>query len=62
MKYLAALLASAALAAAHGWIDNATIGGKEYQFYQPYLDPYTVPAVRRNCLSTGVRSIRGPLS
>ena len=45
MKYLAAVLGCATLAAAHGYIDNATIGGDEYQFYQPYLDPYMNPAV-----------------
>ncbi|RMY69375.1 hypothetical protein D0863_06485 [Hortaea werneckii] len=37
----------AALAAAHGYVDNATIGGEEYTFYQPYLDPYMDPAVRQ---------------
>jgi hypothetical protein len=30
MKTLATLLASASLAAAHGFVQNATIGGKEY--------------------------------
>ncbi|KAJ9138247.1 Family 61 glycosyl hydrolase [Coniochaeta hoffmannii] len=25
---------------AHGYVDNATIGGVNYQFYQPYSDPY----------------------
>lgn len=48
MKYLAAVLSCAALAAAHGYVDNATIGGEEYEFYQPYTDPYTSPTV---CLS-----------
>ncbi|THY68595.1 endoglucanase IV precursor [Aureobasidium pullulans] len=47
MKYLAAVLGCATLAAAHGYIDNATIGGDEYQFYQPYLDPYMNPAEKR---------------
>ena len=45
MKVFAAILASAGLAAAHGYVDTATIGGKEYQFYQPYTDPYMSPAV-----------------
>ncbi|AEO61257.1 glycoside hydrolase family 61 protein [Thermothelomyces thermophilus ATCC 42464] len=40
MKTLAALVVSAALVAAHGYVDHATIGGKDYQFYQPYQDPY----------------------
>jgi len=31
MKTFAALLASAGLVAAHGYVDYATIGGKEYQ-------------------------------
>jgi hypothetical protein len=35
-----ALVVSAALAAAHGYVDHATIGGVNYQFYQPYSDPY----------------------
>lgn len=47
MKYAATCLGFAALAAAHGYVDNATIGGEEYTFYQPYLDPYMDPAVRR---------------
>lgn len=34
MKVIAALLAGAGLAAAHGYIDNGTIGGQNYQFYQ----------------------------
>lgn len=28
-------LGSAALVAAHGYVDNATINGQYYQFYQP---------------------------
>ncbi|CAP71839.1 uncharacterized protein PODANS_6_7780 [Podospora anserina S mat+] len=46
MKVLATLLASVGLVAAHGYVDNATIGGQYYQmltvsqFYQPYMDPY----------------------
>ncbi|KAI6807552.1 hypothetical protein KC332_g13345, partial [Hortaea werneckii] len=47
MKYAAACLSFAALAAAHGYVDNATIGGEEYTFYQPYLDPYMDPAPDR---------------
>lgn len=31
MKLLAGLLSSAALVAAHGYVDNATIGGQYYQ-------------------------------
>lgn len=38
-------LGSAALVAAHGYVDNATINGQYYQFYQPYTDPYTSPIV-----------------
>lgn len=45
MKYFTALLGSAALVAAHGWVDNGTIGGQEYEFYQPYMDPYMNPKV-----------------
>ncbi|GAB1740498.1 endoglucanase IV precursor [Hortaea werneckii] len=47
MKYAATCLGFAALAAAHGYVDNATIGGEEYTFYQPYLDPYMDPAPER---------------
>lgn len=49
MKYLAAVLGCATLAAAHGYIDNATISNEFYEFYQPYLDPYMNPAV---CVSS----------
>lgn len=47
MKYLASLLGSAALVAAHGYVDNATIGGEVFQFYQPFQDPYMNPAPER---------------
>ncbi|KAK4125784.1 lytic polysaccharide monooxygenase [Parathielavia appendiculata] len=40
MKTLTTLLATVGLVAAHGYVDNATIGGQFYQFYQPYMDPY----------------------
>lgn len=43
MKYIATLLGSAALAAAHGFVDTAEIGGETYTFYQPYQDPYSSP-------------------
>lgn len=46
MKSVAAILGFAATVAAHGYVDNATIGGEYYQFYQPYTDPYMSPAVR----------------
>ncbi|EMD66687.1 hypothetical protein GGP41_008095 [Bipolaris sorokiniana] len=51
MKYLVPTLAFAATAAAHGYVSNATIGGKDYTFYQPYQDPYT----------TGVKRISRPI-
>ncbi|KAH6693447.1 cellulose-growth-specific protein [Plectosphaerella plurivora] len=48
MKYiLPTVVASAALAAAHGFVDSAVIGGENYEFYQPYTDPYTTPAPDR---------------
>lgn len=34
MKYIVSTLAAAGLAAAHGYVDNATIGGTSYEFYQ----------------------------
>ncbi|KAF9880657.1 cellulose-growth-specific protein [Colletotrichum karsti] len=41
MKITACLLGfAAALVAGHGYVDNGTIGGTYYQFYQPYSDPY----------------------
>ncbi|KAK4148553.1 polysaccharide monooxygenase Cel61a [Chaetomidium leptoderma] len=40
MKTIATLLATVGLVAAHGYVDSATIGGQNYQFYQPYMDPY----------------------
>ncbi|KAF2756200.1 glycoside hydrolase [Pseudovirgaria hyperparasitica] len=43
MKSLTLILTTATLAAAHGYVDNATIGGTYYQFYQPYQDPYMSP-------------------
>lgn len=45
MQILATLLLGATAVAAHGYVDTATIGGKSYQFYQPYTDPYTNPKV-----------------
>ncbi|KAJ5014048.1 hypothetical protein K4K57_001964 [Colletotrichum sp. SAR 10_99] len=48
MKYtVASLLGSAALVAAHGYVENATIGGEAYTFYQPYQDPYSSPTPER---------------
>jgi hypothetical protein len=41
------LFFSAALVSAHGYVDNATIGGTFYEFYQPYTDPYTSPTPSR---------------
>ncbi|KAH7081183.1 glycoside hydrolase family 61 protein-like protein [Paraphoma chrysanthemicola] len=43
MKYIAAALALATTVAGHGYVTNATIGGKDYTFYQPYQDPYMSP-------------------
>lgn len=47
MKYIAAALAFATAVAGHGYVNNATIGGKEYIFYQPYQDQYMNPAPQR---------------
>ncbi|KAH9206444.1 glycosyl hydrolase family 61-domain-containing protein [Leptodontidium sp. 2 PMI_412] len=38
---LAALAATTV--SAHGYVNNASIGGVEYTGYQPYQDPYTTP-------------------
>ncbi|KAF1945630.1 glycoside hydrolase family 61 protein-like protein [Clathrospora elynae] len=47
MKYITSALAFATAVAAHGYVKNATIGGKEYILYQPYQDPYMSPKVQR---------------
>jgi hypothetical protein len=47
MKYIAAALAFATAVAGHGYVNNATIGGKDYTFYQPYQDPYMTPKPER---------------
>lgn len=47
MRVLASLLSTAALVAAHGYVSNGTIGGEEYEFYQPYTDPYKSPTPER---------------
>ena len=47
MRYIASALAFAGAVAAHGYVSNATIGGKDYEFYQPYTDPYMSPKVDR---------------
>lgn len=47
MKYILSALGLATAVAAHGYVDNATIAGKSYQFYQPYTDPYTSPTPDR---------------
>lgn len=46
MKSLAALLFPA-LVASHGYVSRATIGGEEYEFYNPEEDPYTDPPPER---------------
>ncbi|KAF2265348.1 glycoside hydrolase family 61 protein-like protein [Lojkania enalia] len=43
MKHLLSTFSLTAIVAAHGYVDNATINGVEYQFYQPYQDPYMNP-------------------
>lgn len=47
MRHLASLLSGAALAAAHGYVSNGTIGGENYEFYNPNTDPYMDPAPER---------------
>ncbi|KAM0561546.1 hypothetical protein ACHAPJ_003430 [Fusarium lateritium] len=47
MRVIFSLLCTAALAAAHGYVESATIGGKAYEFYNPNTDPYTSPAPKR---------------
>ncbi|RYP45066.1 hypothetical protein DL768_008538 [Monosporascus sp. mg162] len=47
MKVLAAILGGAGLSAAHGYIDNGTIGGQFYEFYQINSDPWTNPKPER---------------
>ncbi|KAK5688315.1 hypothetical protein LTS10_000293 [Elasticomyces elasticus] len=47
MLSIAAVLGCVALVAAHGYVNTSIIGGKNYEFYQPYLDPYLDPAPQR---------------
>lgn len=47
MRYFISVLFTAALAAAHGYVESATIGGKTYEFYNPNTDPYISPAPQR---------------
>lgn len=47
MQITLSLLCTAALAAAHGYVETATIGGQTYQFYNPYQDPYMNPPPQR---------------
>jgi hypothetical protein len=47
MKHFLSTLSLAAVVAAHGYVDNATIGGQVYTFYQPYSDPYQNPPIPR---------------
>ncbi|KAL6850776.1 hypothetical protein ACO1O0_007902 [Amphichorda felina] len=47
MRHLVSFLSGAALAAAHGFIQNGTIGGENYQFYDPNTDPYMDPKPER---------------
>lgn len=44
---LVALAASVGLVSAHGYVERATIGGANYQFYNPNTDPYMSPAPQR---------------
>ena len=46
MKALAAF-ALPALVAGHGYVSKATIGGSEYEFYNPNQDPYMNPVPER---------------
>jgi hypothetical protein len=47
MKNILSTIGFAAAVAAHGYVDNATINGKSFQFYQPYSDPYMNPPIQR---------------
>ncbi|KAF2134694.1 lytic polysaccharide monooxygenase [Dothidotthia symphoricarpi CBS 119687] len=47
MRFIIPALGFATAVAAHGYVNNATIGNKDYTFYQPYTDPYTSPTPQR---------------
>lgn len=47
MRNFLSILATAGVAAAHGVISNATIGGESYEFYNPFTDPYMDPKPER---------------
>ncbi|KAK3368490.1 glycoside hydrolase [Podospora didyma] len=57
MKLFIVALFGAAGVSAHGYVDNATIGGQFYQLYQPYGDPYwgagAPPRISRKITSNG---------
>lgn len=47
MRCVASILSTAAVAAAHGYVESAIIGGEEYEFYNPNTDPYMNPQPER---------------
>jgi hypothetical protein len=47
LQTVSLLSALAATVSAHGYVDNATIGGTLYEGYQPYQDPYMSPIPNR---------------
>ncbi|KAH7308140.1 glycoside hydrolase [Stachybotrys elegans] len=47
MRPFLLLAAAVTSVSAHGYVDNATIAGQLYTFYQPYSDPYINPPVPR---------------
>ena len=47
MRYLFSILSTASLAAAHGYVSQAVIGGQTYEFYNPNTDPYMNPTPQR---------------
>jgi hypothetical protein len=40
---LAVLVAGATAVHAHGYAQVVTVGGKEYQAFHPFVDPYATP-------------------
>ncbi|CAM1509923.1 Fc.00g002580.m01.CDS01 [Cosmosporella sp. VM-42] len=47
MLFLASLIPFVGLVVAHGYVESAKIGGKDYTFYNPNTDPYMSPIPER---------------
>lgn len=58
MKSILPTLVAAGLVAGHGYVDNGTIGGVSYEFYQPYTDVSSDCFLSSNILGMGHSALR----